>query len=89
MLSTTTGCGRAFARGTRPCKTRGRQAVAWGLAVVLANVAAAPPAHAEFKIRYPNIDYREIEIENNTSVTFDKRKGGNSRQNYFLHNSFN
>ena len=35
-------------------------------------------AHAEFKVRYPNIDYREVEIENNTSVTFDKRPDGNN-----------
>ena len=35
------------------------------------------PARAEFKVRYPNIEYREIEIENNASYTFDKRRGGN------------
>ncbi len=34
-------------------------------------------ARAEYKLRYPNIDYREIEIENNTSRTFDRRAGGN------------
>ena len=36
------------------------------------------PAYAEFKMRYPNIDYREIEIENNASYTFDKRQDGNN-----------
>ncbi len=34
-------------------------------------------ARAEFKIRYPNIDYREIEVEHNYSVTFDKRADKN------------
>jgi high-affinity iron transporter len=35
-------------------------------------------AHAEFKIRYPNIDYREVEIEHSYSTTFDRRKGRNN-----------
>ncbi len=40
--------------------------------------AGGQPARAEFKVRYPNIDYREFEIENNASMTFDKRKDGNN-----------
>lgn len=48
------------------------------LCLFVSGLAFTPAAHAEFKIRYPNIDYREIEIENNTSLTFDKRKGGNN-----------
>ena len=39
----------------------------------------ARDAHAEFKIRYPNIDYREVEIEHNYSTTFDKRPDSNRR----------
>jgi high-affinity iron transporter len=35
-------------------------------------------ARAEFKIRYPNIDYREVEVEHNYSVTFDKRRALNN-----------
>ncbi len=37
----------------------------------------AQPAHAEFKLRYPNIDYREVEVENNFSATFDRRADKN------------
>jgi len=44
----------------------------WG--VLLACAAPVGAAHAEFKIRYPNIDYREVEIENNSSMTFDRRQ---------------
>lgn len=53
------------------------------LAATLASTGAlavltAGPALAEFKVRYPNIEYREVEIENNASYTFDKRKDGNN-----------
>ena len=34
-------------------------------------------ARAEFKIRYPDVDYREVEIEHNFSSTFDKRADRN------------
>jgi hypothetical protein len=40
----------------------------------------AAGARAEFKIRYPNIDYSEVEIEHNYSATFDKRSNNNGRQ---------
>ncbi len=43
----------------------------------LLGLSAAQDARAEFKVRYPNIDYREIEVEHNLSVTFDKRKDRN------------
>ena len=49
-----------------------------GCAVVAATLGLIVPAQAEFKLRYPNIDYREIEIENNASYTFDKRQNGNN-----------
>lgn len=58
---------------------RSKSSASRGLAITaaLAVFAAAGAAHAEFKVRYPNIDYREVEIENNSSVTFDKRQNGN------------
>lgn len=38
-----------------------------------ASVASAPPAHADFKVRSPIVDYRELEFEHNGSMTFDKK----------------
>jgi hypothetical protein len=38
----------------------------------------APPAHAEFKLRYPQVEYREMEIEHNGDTTFDKANSGKS-----------
>jgi high-affinity iron transporter len=63
---------------------RGRKS--WARNALIAAAAAAgwiglsavQQVHAEFKIRYPNIDYREVEVEHNYSVTFDKRKGWNN-----------
>ena len=49
-----------------------------GIAVVAATLGLTVPAQAEFKVRYPNIEYREIEIESNASYTFDKRQNGNN-----------
>ena len=43
----------------------------------LTSLLWAHDAKAEFKIRYPNVDYREIEIEHNFSLTFDKRSDRN------------
>jgi hypothetical protein len=46
-------------------------------------LASAGPARAEFKLQYPIIDYRELELEHNGEVTFDKRKSGmNNQQSY-------
>src|SRR5436190_230879 len=40
-------------------------------------------AQAEFKLRYPIVEFRELEIEHNGSVTFDKRNSGkNNSQSY-------
>ena len=50
--------------------------VAGGLALGLC--LGAPMAHAEFKLRYPQVEYREIEIEHNGDTTFDKAKSGKS-----------
>jgi high-affinity iron transporter len=38
-----------------------------------ASIASAPPAHADFKVRSPIVDYRELEFEHNGSMTFDKK----------------
>jgi hypothetical protein len=52
------------------------------LAVVTAMLAALftgpTPARAEFKIFYPTVDYREIELEHNGDTTFDRPKSGKS-----------
>ena len=44
---------------------------------LLASVLLANTARAEFKMRYPNIDFREVEIEHNYSLTFDRRNDAN------------
>jgi high-affinity iron transporter len=51
--------------------------VAVAAAASLTSLLWAHDAKAEFKIRYPNVDYREIEIEHNFSSTFDKRSDRN------------
>ena len=43
------------------------------VALALGILATSNVARADFKVRSPNVDYRELEIENNTSTTFDKR----------------
>ena len=53
------------------------------LAVGLGAAATASTARAEFKLRYPSVDYREIELEHNGDTTFDKSKSGkNNNQSY-------
>jgi hypothetical protein len=55
----------------------------WWLALAAPLCLAAPAAHAEFKLRYPAVEYREIEIEHNGDITFDKAKSGkNNSQSY-------
>jgi hypothetical protein len=62
----------------KPAQSRGRSAaIALAAATALFGVLWAQDAGAEFKVRSPNIDYREIEIEHNLSVTFDKRADKN------------
>ena len=51
--------------------------IALAAATSLTSLLWADGARAEFKIRYPNIDYREVEIEHNFSTTFDKRADRN------------
>lgn len=50
--------------------------IAGGLALGLC--LGAPMAHAEFKLRYPQVEYREMEIEHNGDTTFDKAGSGKS-----------
>jgi hypothetical protein len=53
------------------------------LAAGLAALATASTARAEFKLRYPIVDYREVEFEHNGDTTFDKRKSGlSNNQSY-------
>jgi hypothetical protein len=48
-----------------------------------AALTTASTAQAEFKLRYPTVDYRELEIEHNGDTTFDKAKSGlSNNQSY-------
>lgn len=63
----------------RPIRTLVPAAVAMA---VIGSIGGAP-ARAEFKLRYPNVDYREFEVEHNGAVTFDKKNSGkNNSQSY-------
>src|ERR1041385_1130381 len=53
------------------------------IAAGIAGLIGGSSAHAEFKVRYPVVDYGEFEIEHNGSVTFDKKNSGkNNSQSY-------
>jgi hypothetical protein len=54
-----------------------RSAVLW-LSAACSVLAVAPKAQAEFKLRYPIVDYREFEFEHNGDTTFDKSQSGKS-----------
>lgn len=54
-------------------------AIAGGLAAGLVFVSMPEPARAEFKIEYPQVDYREVEVEHNFSTSFDNRAYNNGR----------
>jgi hypothetical protein len=57
--------------------TRARHLAVGGAALAVAVLSVAPgPAHAEFQVRSPIVEYRECELEHNGSTTFDKRKSG-------------
>lgn len=71
------------AAGSRTSASKARAlAFATGLSVLALGILAASSARAEFKMRYPNIDYREVEVENNYSATFDRRAGKNHSQSF-------
>jgi hypothetical protein len=51
----------------------------WALAIFLfAALGAASTVHAQFKLRYPIVDYREFEIEHFADTTFGPAKSGQS-----------
>src|SRR6185437_6921080 len=52
-----------------------KNAVGW---LALGLCLGATPVHAEFKLRYPQVEYREIEFEHNGDTTFDKANSGKS-----------
>ena len=53
------------------------------IAIGIAGLIGGSSARAEFKVRYPVVDYGEVEIEHNGAVTFDKKKSGkNNNQSY-------
>lgn len=54
------------------------------VAFCLLNALAAPHvARADFKLHYPVVDYRELELEHNGDVTFDRPNSGlNNGQSY-------
>lgn len=56
-------------------RTLTRGAAGW---LALGLCLGAPAAHAEFKLRYPSVEYREVEIEHNGDTTFDKANSGKS-----------
>ncbi len=63
-------------------RTGARAALRGKMLVFAAVISLAGPldANAEFKLRYPNIDESEVEIEHNYSTTFDSRSQNNGRQ---------
>jgi high-affinity iron transporter len=57
--------------------------------LVLGGLGAGTAAHAQLKVRYPIVDYREVEIEPFSDITFDKPKSGlSNNQRYTLEYGF-
>jgi hypothetical protein len=57
--------------------------LSYAAAVGVALTIGSGSANAEFKLRYPIVEYRELEIEHNGSVTFDKSKSGKNNNQSF------
>ena len=56
---------------------------------LLAALGAGSAAQAQLKVRYPIVDYREIEIEHFSDITFDKPKSGlSNNQRYTIEYGF-
>ena len=55
------------------------------MSLVIGLCLAAPAAHAEFKLRYPSVEYRELELEHNGDTTFDKAKSGKSNNQSYTY----
>jgi hypothetical protein len=63
--------------------TVGHLRVGIGLAIAIAATAATCDARAEFKLRYPIVDFHDIEFEHNGATTFDKSdRGKSNNQSY-------
>lgn len=68
----------------RPVKPRPAASLSRGAATTLLSVfllgalGAGSTAHAQLKVRYPIVDYREVEIEHFSDITFDKPNSGKS-----------
>jgi high-affinity iron transporter len=76
---------RAFgkSRPSRGTPARGARHAAMLAAVGFAALGTAPDARADFKVRSPIVDYRELEFEHNGDTTFDKKKSGlSNNQSY-------
>ncbi|HXR85493.1 MAG TPA: hypothetical protein VN728_00910 [Stellaceae bacterium] len=56
-----------------------------GAIAVLGAGGAFTPAKAEFKVRSPIVDYRELEFEHNGDVTFDRPGSGLNNAQSFTH----
>jgi high-affinity iron transporter len=69
---------RAVGKPVSPSSSSVRRSAEASLFVVLVfgGLAAAPAAQAQLKVRYPIVDYREVEIEHFSDITFDKPKSG-------------
>jgi high-affinity iron transporter len=82
---------RAIGRRAPPRGSRLRRSAEASLFVlfVLGSLAAAPAAQAQLKVRYPIVDYREVEIEPFGDITFDKPKSGlSNNQRYTIEYGF-
>ena len=56
---------------------RSRLVRGWCVVILLSGgLATGSAAHAQLKVRYPIVDYREFEIEHFSDITFDKPNSG-------------
>jgi high-affinity iron transporter len=57
--------------------------------LLLGATGAVSAAHAQLKVRYPTVDYREFEVEPFSDLTFDKPKSGlSNNQRYTIEYGF-
>ena len=79
----------------RPTKPRTVASLSRGAAtpllviLMLGGLGAGSSAYAQLKVRYPIVDYREVEIEPFGDITFDKPKSGlSNNQRYTIEYGF-
>jgi hypothetical protein len=79
----------------RPVKPRTAGSLSRGavtpllITLLLGATGAGSTAHAQLKVRYPIVDYREVEIEPFSDITFDKPKNGlSNNQRYTIEYGF-